>query len=305
MTPSKLNWEFSDVQPIFAKNTISLQYAKIFVDICIMTNYNGNLLPADHLLFPVSNRAFRYGDGLFETIRVVNNEIPYWKLHMERLQKGIKILGLEKAPSAQRLKKECKKLLETLPNARLRIMLFRTGGGNYAPQSDKTDFVIQAEALNSDTYHLNKEGLHLEIFSTIQVPPDQPLNNIKTNNALPYILAARHAREVSCDDCLLLNTAGRIIEASSSNIFIVKDAEIHTPSLGEGCLDGVMRKVVIGLCEKNKWQVHVSKIDIAVLASAEQVFLTNAISGVRWVRRIGDMEFEENGVAEEVVQELN
>jgi branched-subunit amino acid aminotransferase/4-amino-4-deoxychorismate lyase len=248
-------------------------------------NFNGKIYPADQTIFDSQNRAFLYGDALFETIRMSEGRIPFLKNHVNRLLQGLHFFKYKvpKKYTPSFFKKEIKKIIAG--NARIRITVFRSSGGLYTPQNNRPQFLISASPLTSAHFSLNKKGLNIGIFDEVKVPCS-PIYNYKTCNSLLYILAGSNRRERDLDDVILLNKKERISEASSSNIFLIKKNKIITPSLSEGCIAGTMRKTILKIAAEKKYSIQESPVKLTQLKKAEEIWLTNAISGIKWVAQI-------------------
>jgi len=278
-------------------------------------NYNGKLIPSDQPILTSINRSFRYGDGLFESIRMLNGEIPLLNQHIKRLFHGMKILNIE-IPAAYTIdyfKEQIFQLARqnnitqvataTTRNARIRLTIFRDGEGLYEPKSNHPGFVIEISALSDSQFTLNKEGLIIDIFADVLKSCDQ-LANLKTNNALPYILAAIHKNKNHLDDCLLLNQHGRVAEAISANVFIVKNNTLITPPLSEGCVAGIMRGQILKLADRTEISASESSLTTDDLTEADELFLTNAVTGIRWVKKFRNKTYD-NATAKTLINELN
>ncbi len=187
-------------------------------------------------------------------------------------------------------------------NAAARLTLFREGKGKYTPDELRAGFVIEVEPLSDELFKLNEKGLTLGIYPDLYKYPDK-LSNFKTCNSLIYILAAIYKSKNRWDDCVILNTGLNICEATSSNLFLVKQNQIITPALQEGCVDGVMRKFVIELAQNCNLTVSQASISSEELREADEIFLTNAINGIRWVGNYGSKQLQ-NKVASELSEKL-
>ncbi len=238
-------------------------------------------------LFP-SNRAFRYGDGLFESIRMFDGQLPFLDYHYERLYKGMHFLGynIPKYFNPLFFQNEIKKLVQNEPNCRIRLTVFRSDGGLYTPADNAPVFIIEATALTENRFTVNTEGLKIGWYKKTKLPLT-PLSALKTCNALPYILAAQYCKKNQWDDCLMLNTEDRIAESYKANVFFIQGSKIFTPAADEGCIEGVMRRVVIELLKDMKQEIIECPVSVDMISDAQAILLTNATRGVQWV---GNME---------------
>ncbi len=269
-------------------------------------NLNGTILPKKRALFSIENRALKYGDGLFESIRILNGKMPFLSLHIKRLKKGMKTLKLKipKKYSTAFFKKEISKLIYKKANLRIRLSVFRKPGGLYTPHSNQVIFCIQAQEFGTPTFQLNPEGLTLGIYTENYLACNS-LSNIKTSNSLIYILASIFSKENKFDDALLANEYDRIAETSRANIFFVKNGKLYTPPLNEGCLKGTMRSIIVKLAKRNKINVIKQKIDFSFIYGADEAFTTNAISGINWIKKIDEKSFKQNKTSSALLLELN
>ncbi|OFX17057.1 MAG: hypothetical protein A2033_15765 [Bacteroidetes bacterium GWA2_31_9] len=257
----------------------------------------------------LNNRSFKYGDGFFETIHVCKSKIQFLNFHFERIIDSAQKLKM-KLPShfnEDFLKNDILKLLNKNKfylGARVRLSIFRKDGGLYTPESNLASYTIEAEKLPIHIYELNKIGLKIGIYDEIK-KQISVLSSIKSNNSLIYILASIYKTEKNFDDCLLLNEHNDIIEATSSNLFVVKNNVIYTNSTSSGCVNGVMRNAIIDLAISQKYIVYDDCIfKEADLIEADEIFLTNAISGIKWVMSFKDRRYF-NKVSKKLIEELN
>jgi len=215
-------------------------------------NYNGFLYEEDETIFTVKNRAFKYGDALFETIRVINGNPCFIEDHFKRLKHGMSVLKMEPTEiSFKELLSQINNLLiknGIKKGGRARLTVFRTGEGFYAPLKQGKSYLIEAVEIKDNAYVLNENGLNVDVFSDLK-QSSNILSQIKTANCIPHILAGIYKTENNLNDCLILNEHGRITEAVSSNIFLYKNNNIYTPALEEGCMNGIMRKKVLEICK--------------------------------------------------------
>lgn len=248
--------------------------------------YNGELVPSGSPLFTSSSRAFRYGDGLFESIKVISGMPNYFEDHFMRLTTGMKLLKLKPADdlSLTGLKNQIGRLLSAnnCDSARVRITLFREGQGLYKPDSNGACWHISSSPDASSFFITTQPGLKLGLYDR-DVKTTGEISTIKTLNSLVYVMGSLHAAENGFDDVFLLNTRGNIIESTNSNLFVVYQNAVVTPPVSEGCLDGVMRKNVIRIIREAGIQVNEVAVKENMVLEADELFLTNAIHGARLV----------------------
>lgn len=261
-------------------------------------NINGLYTREDDNIFSSQNRAFRYGDAIFETMLATNGKVAFFYDHIERLILGMKILNFDiptrLTVDTKGFHNEVIKLLsknKIFKAARIRLTFFRKNGGTYLPKTNEVEYIIEAAALNYSGYLLNNKGLVIDIFDQITKPVN-PLAMFKTANSLLYILAANHAWKYRLDDVLLQNDKKNIIEATSSNLFVVKNNTIYTPDLSQGCVAGIMRKQIIKICKKQQLKInHECQLKLNHIETADEIFLTNAAVGIKWVAAFRNRRF--------------
>lgn len=245
-----------------------------------------------HIISP-SNSGFRYGEGLFETMRVVNGNVHLATHHIERLFHGMQILGFKIPPnfSSEYLLSQVQRLLtkNSIIDARVRLCI--AGNNQLTGRSDLTfDLIIQCSPLSSNYFQLNNKGLNIGICRQVKKSCDI-LSNLKSNNYLPMLLAARYSEIHGLDDSLILNHQGNIVESTISNVFIVKNNAVLTPPLQDGPVAGVMRRHILETLSSSGVATLEQSITLDQLKEAEEVFLSNAITGIRWVKEFEDIHY--------------
>lgn len=256
---------------------------------------NGEFLNSEEPVFYSNNRSFRYGDGFFETMRIRNGKILFEKLHEERIMNSFKLLGFGDM-SVTNLNEIKIKIVELCLNnlcansGRLRLSFFRNKSKN-GKGATNFHYLIEATGLEEDGYLYNETGLNICIYPDVRISMDK-FSNLKSANYLPYVMASIFANEMLKDDALLLNSQERIVESSIANVFWIKDEIIYTPALSEGCIDGVMRKSLIDKLNGTGILFTEKSLTRIELMEADEVFLTNAIKGIRWVSEFETKKFE-------------
>lgn len=270
--------------------------------------HNDEFVVTEAPILTAQNRGFRYGDGLFESMRMINGKLKFAAQHADRLQAGMKALKIEggnlldeyflKQKTAELSKKN--KLKD---NVRFRLSVYRAGDGLYTPDSNKSGYVLEASPLAENAYELNKKGLIVDVFDEMAKSIDK-LSNFKTSNSLLYVMAGLYKKQHRLDEAFILNQNGFLCESLSSNVFVVYDKQIYTPALSEGCIAGVMRSVVMNIAKSSDIALTEAQINPEVLKEAEEVFITNAVGGIRWVMGYGRKRYF-NEVSKLLVTKLN
>jgi branched-chain amino acid aminotransferase len=258
-------------------------------------NYNGKLYKASTPVIGADSRALRFGDGIFETIKLKQGKLMLANEHFARLWKGMEVLQLAvpRHFEPEKLQDEiftlAKKNLHDIA-ARVRITVFRGDGGLYDAADHKPNYIIQTWALPEGNGEWNSNGLVLGIYSKAKKNCDI-LSNIKHNNYLPYVLAALEAKKEKWNDAVVLNAVDRICDTTIANIFYIKNEVIFTPALSEGCVAGTTRKFLIDAVRAGGYECIEKAISTEELLQADEVFLTNSIYNIRWVHSINDATF--------------
>tara|TARA_B110000977_G_scaffold31217_1_gene41349 strand:- start:447 stop:1280 length:834 start_codon:yes stop_codon:yes gene_type:complete len=257
-----------------------------------MINFNGELLFKENIKLTTDNRGFKYGDGIFETIKVVHKKVIFWEDHYFRLMASMRMLRM-KIPmefTLEFLEKEILKtvaVLEEGASFRVRLNVFRKDGGLYTPKTNAIDYLIEASESNYKT----KETYEIDVFKDFYNYSGL-LSTIKTNNRMLNTLASIYANENDLDNCILVNERKGVVEVANANIFIVKNNIVKTPALTEGCIKGVVRGKVIDLLIKNKdFTIEETVISPFEIQKADEVFITNAIMGIQAVTKYKKKSF--------------
>jgi len=270
--------------------------------------YNGHLISLYEPAVSFANRAFRYGDSLFESIRFSNGKALFLADHVKRIKLGMTTLRMNvpaefTTANIEHLIIELIHKNNLAGDARIRLTVFRNEGGFYTPLTNDISFLIESEALENTGYLINQKGLWVDVYAELRKPVNK-IANIKSGSALLYVMAGLTKTSLRLDDCLLINDAGNIIEAISSNIFVIKNGVLYTSPITEGCVDGVMRKQILEIAKQHKLLVFEQSLTVHTLTNGDEVFLTNAIKGVQWVGQFKN-KFYTNRTAVFFTEKLN
>lgn len=253
----------------------------------LYVNNNGEILCNDGPTIKAGSRGYLYGDGVFESIRILGGSPINVKNHINRMLEGAHKLKM-RPPSYFTEEFFTERIFELLEKSgiteggRCRISLDRSMGGTYHPESNEVEFFMEVYPMDTNYFELNTRGLEIDLYMEMKKPKTS-ISNFKTKNGLIYIMAAVSAKEKGLDDYLISNNVGGILESTSANLFVVSNGVLYTPGLEEGCLAGTMRMQIINLALKNGIKVYECNILPQNLLVADEIFLTNAIKGITWV----------------------
>jgi len=272
-----------------------------------MLNYNGNFIDQTNLSF--SNRAFLYGDSVFETIKVVKNKVLFWEEHYLRLMSSMRILKIE-IPNEftpdyleNQIKKTNSSISETF-SGRVRLTVFREGEGLYLPKSNQASFVINSFQNESILFETKFKTYKVDIYKDYLIQSNL-LSNLKTSNRLINVIGSIYAQENGLDNCILLNENKLVTEFLNGNIFLVSDNVVKTPPINSGCLNGVMRNKIIELINKIPlFEILEKDFSAYEIISSQEVWVSNSISGIIPVSQYRNKQFG-NSVAKKVIDFLN
>ncbi|WP_343616381.1 aminotransferase class IV [Flavobacterium sp.] len=272
-----------------------------------MINFNGNTVQEENLL--TQNRAFLYGDGVFETVKIINNKILFLEDHYFRLMASMRIVRMEIPMNftMEYFEEQVLNLVQAkgiTASARARITVFRNDGGLYLPKTNEISYLIHATPLENTSYVLNTDEYEVDLYKDFYVAK-QLLSSIKTTNKMINVTGSIFAHENGLANCLLINDSKNVIEGLQGNLFMLLGKKLITPPVSEGCLNGIMRKQILALAKKVEGiEVLEEIISPFDLQKADELFLTNVITGIQPITKYRKKEFTSN-LAHLLVQKLN
>ncbi len=272
-----------------------------------MLNYNGNFIDQTNLSF--SNRAFLYGDSVFETIKVVKNKVLFWEEHYLRLMSSMRILKIEipNEFTPDYLESQIKTTISSISKTftgRVRLTVFREGEGLYLPKSNQASFVINSFQNEVFSFETKFKTYKVDIYKDYLIQSNL-LSNLKTSNRLINVIGSIYAQENELDNCILLNENKLVTEFLNGNIFLVKDNVVKTPPINSGCLNGVMRNKIIELINKIPLlEIFEKDFSAYEIISSHEVWVSNSISGIIPVSQYRNKQFG-NSIAKKVLDFLN
>lgn len=269
-----------------------------------MINLNGSFSSKSKEILNSNNRAFKYGDALFETVKVKNLKVYFIEDHYFRLMASMRMLRME-IPMIFTLEFFESELISTVrqnnfENARVRFTVYRKDGGLYNPLTNQVDYLFEASPLTS----FIKENYTIDLFKDYYIYSGI-LSTLKTTNKITNVLASIYASENDFDNCILLNENKHVVEAINGNLFIVKGNLIITPPATDGCVKGIVRKKIIEIVSKiEKFTLQETIISPFELQKADEIFITNVIIGIQPVSVYKKCLFKDK-VSNELALELS
>lgn len=274
----------------------------------LYVNSNGTILVNDGPTLQAGNRGHLYGDGVFESVRIMNGKALNMENHVKRMLEGAKMIKMRPSVffTTEFFEEKVQQLIEMSEikeGGRCRISLDRMSGGTYTPTSNEVSYFIEVYPIEANDFELNTKGLEIDLYTDLKKYKNS-LSNYKTKNGLLYVMAGINASERKLDDVLIGNDKGAILESSNSNLFVVSNGVLYTPGLDEGCLAGTMRMQIINLAVSHGIKVYECTIFPQNIIAADEIFLTNAVRGITWVSGYRTKRYF-NSTARKLVAYLN
>ena len=254
---------------------------------------NGKLTKQETVLFsPTTNRAFSYGDGVFETMIIRRGTCALLSYHYKRLIQGLEVLEIFPSFNENELEGFIWELSTKFKNSqvlRMRLQVWRKEGGLYTPEKKEGEFLLTASPQQKPDWVKEKAAFS----KTVQLSYST-YSSLKTLSALPYVLVGMERKQKELDEILLTDTKGNVAEAGSSNLFWLKDGIWHTPHLQAGCIAGVMRAYLLDQLAKNQIPVQEVLLPKEKLMEAEALVACN-VTGIYTIKTLDYHTFDSNG----------
>jgi branched-chain amino acid aminotransferase len=273
-----------------------------------MINFNGTIVSEDANIL-TQNRAFLYGDAVFETVKILNNKILFLEDHYFRLMSSMRVVRMEIPMNftMEYLEEQILSLVaknQMVNSSRARITVYRNEGGYYLPQNNTVSFLIHAIALDNTFYSIEKKQYEVDLYKDFYITK-QLLSSIKTTNKIINVTGSIFANENGLDNCLLLNDSKNVVEALQGNIFMLLGNKLITPPVSEGCLNGVMRKQILSLAKRiENLEVVEEVISPFDLQKADELFITNVIKGIQPITQYRKKVFT-TAISVQLTEKLN
>jgi 4-amino-4-deoxychorismate lyase len=239
----------------------------------------------------VSDRAFTYGDGLFETIRVCSSKPELLEAHLSRLEQGLKRLKFPDETFEKVL--EELSLLEFSGDQILKIIVSRGEGqrGYALPDTLSSTRVMQLTEASNDFSSQAETGVILRTCE-YQLAINPALAGIKHLNRLEQVLARSEWQDRAIADGVVTDRDGYVVECTMSNIFWVKGQVVYTPALDRCGVEGVMRNCIISKLEADGFAVEQGYFHLTELKGSDEIFIANSLIQLWPVQRLDDLNFK-------------
>ena len=254
-------------------------------------------------ILDIQERGLHYGDGLFETLLMLDGEMPLWSQHYDRLLRGCQKLDLQ-LPDEKWLLQKIDSETGPQDSAVIKIIVTRgTGGRGLALTENQVSIFVLSYPYTAVGTSLQE--LDVAICQT-RLPINQNLAGIKHLNRLDYVLAAIELKRIgNMNEAILCDTEGYIVEGIISNLFFCLGGQIYTPSLEFAGVEGIMRQQIISYFEDQGVIVQIGRYFPEMLLKADECFLCNSVQGVRPIRSINGEKFSIGTISQSLVQTFN
>lgn len=272
-----------------------------------MINLNGDSIVQENVL--TQNRAFLYGDAVFETVKIVKGKILFLEDHYFRLMASMRILRME-IPMDFTMEFFEDQVLSAASNngfeqsARARITVYRNDGGYYLPTTNTISYLIHTSPLENQFFVFENKECEVDLYKDFYISK-QLISSLKTTNKVIHVTASIYADENGYNNCIMLNDSKNVVEVLQGNLFMLQGNKLITPPISEGCINGIMRKQVLALAKKIEGlEVVEDVISPFDLQKADELFYTNVIKGIQSITKYRKKEYT-NEIAKELVEQLN
>ena len=273
-----------------------------------MINLNGSIVNSG-IQLSINNRSFLYGDGVFETMKIVDGKILFLEDHYFRLMASMRIVRMEIPMNftLEYIENQILNLTNELKvsnSARVRFTVYREEGGFYTPVTNAVSYIIQATTLDNSNYFIKDSNFEVDLYKDNLISK-QLLSTLKTTSKIIQVTASVFAIENELNSCIMLNDEKNVIEAISGNIFMLTENKLVTPPISDGCLNGIMRKQIIQMLKLfPEIEFNEESISPFDLQKADELFITNVITGIQPISKYRK-KYYENNFAKRLIDKLN
>jgi 4-amino-4-deoxychorismate lyase len=253
---------------------------------------------------PISDRGLQYGDGLFETVAVIDSTPRFWQRHMLRLAQGESILGLP-ASDKVGLSKEAEALCFGCDRGVLKLIITRGSGGRgyRPPESPEPRRILTLHPWPDYPETWYREGIRLRLCET-PWSLNWRLAGVKHLNRLDQVLARREWQDPRIAEGLMCDSQGRVISVTQGNLFLVRDGRLYTPDLSHAGIKGILREIIIQSASSLAIPLQITEITIQQVRDADALFVTNALLGLCPVAEMDGVVYRRDAIPSELCRSV-
>ncbi len=252
--------------------------------------YNGDFLESDTTAISLSDRGLLYGDGLFTTFKAIDAVLLHFPQHIQRLKKTASFLGIPWVYSESQLYEYCQQLLQVnqLTDHKTAVLRITLSRGAVAERNSQMNQGKPMLMITAAAYYEPTDYYPRLCITSVRRNDFSALVQHKTLNYLEPILARQEARQRGFDDGIFLNTQGVLTEAAVANLFFVHNGVVITPPVEDGLLPGIMRAMVITLCQQHGIPMQQISVHPSQIQHMQEAFLTNSLIGIQSIACIDE-----------------
>src|SRR6188472_30675 len=248
-----------------------------------MANVNGHITPLEEARISILDRGFLYGDSVYEVFRTYDGVPLFCHEHFDRMDNSARLIHMKISQSREKMLEEIRRTAAAANVPKGTDIYVRwhvtrgTGALDLVPSRDLVStYVIILKEVPKWKPEFYSSGMRLAVTCVRRNPVEALSPDIKSGNYLNNILGVAEAIEMGADDCLILNPAGLLTEASNSNVVFVIDDKLVTPSVGSGVLRGITKAAIAKFAEEIGYPLREVKLPSAQLSKATECFATSA-----------------------------
>lgn len=251
-----------------------------------------------------ADRGLAYGDGLFETMAAADGNIRWLEQHFDRLREGCRRLEIE-GLDWQAARREIAEHCPSTGRAVVKLIVTRGPGGRgyRPPEPARPTRILSVSAWPDHPASHYTDGIRVRVCAQ-RLGENPLLAGLKHLCRLEQVLAQIELRGSDAAQGLLLDTSGRVVGGSSSNVFAVRDGRLLTPALARCGIKGVMRRIVLETARELGLEALETDLTLDDLRAADELFVTNALIGIWPVARLDEQPFARGATTRQLMRAI-
>lgn len=245
----------------------------------MIVSINGEVMDPKEAKIPVMDRGFLFGDSIYETLITFDKQLFRLEKHMNRLKNSARLLNMDITVSEEDIIHYMQKTVEasSAKNLKVRLVVTRgTGVLSLDPTGDyQNNIVVIAIPRAENPPEWYSKGVKVVIADIMRTSPKSVDPNAKSGNYLNNVMAYRQAREAGAFEAIMLNQKGHVTEATTSNVWIIKNGKVMTPPIEAGLLQGITRSTLLENAKKKGYNLSEQSLAVEDIYDADEMFLTS------------------------------